>query len=167
MDQGGLAAMLPDLLHMDLGDFHPRAVPATTELTEQKLHSLDTLQRWWLTVLDRGFVWRSRYGHKDFLRWDEFVSTELLNNSYRQWCSDNRVNYPEHREALGSFMEKFYPHRRPRGAHPISSEWSFCSVSSVVAGTARGWKSPRSMCSRSWSMAARPPWSICWSNSRK
>ena len=119
MDQGGLAAMLHDLLRMDLGDFHPRAVPATTELTEQKLHSLDTLQRWWLTVLDRGFVWRSRYGHKDFLRWDEFVSTELLNNSYRQWCSDNRVNYPEHREALGSFMEKFYPHRRPRGAHAI------------------------------------------------
>jgi len=111
--------MFYDLQRMDLGDFHPRAVPATTELTEQKLHSLDTLQRWWLTVLDRGFVWRSRYGHKDFLRWDEFVSTELLNDSYRQWCSDNRVNYPEHREALGSFMEKFYPHRRPRGAHAI------------------------------------------------
>ena len=62
-----------------------------------------------MSVLNRGFVWRSRYGHKDFLAWDEFVSIELLNQSYRQWCGDNRVFYPEHREALGTFMNKSYP----------------------------------------------------------
>ena len=119
MQQGGLAAMLHDLLQLDLGDFHPRAVPATPELAEQKVHSLDTLHRWWMAVLDRGFVWRSRYGHKDFLNWEEFISTELLNQSYRQWCADNRVFYPEHREALGGFMAKFYPPSRPRGSFPI------------------------------------------------
>lgn len=119
MEQGGLAAMLHDLLHLDLGDFHPRVVPKTTELVEQKIHSFDSLHRWWETVLDRAFVWRSRYGHKDFLKWDEFVSTELLNQSYRQWCADNRVTRPEHREALGRFMTKFYPSHRPRGSHPV------------------------------------------------
>jgi hypothetical protein len=48
MESGGLAAMLHDLLQLDLGDFHPRAVPATPELADQKLHSLDTLHRWWM-----------------------------------------------------------------------------------------------------------------------
>jgi hypothetical protein len=95
------------------------AVPGTAELSEQKIHSLDSLHRWWLAVLDRGFVWRSRYGHKDFLTWGTFVSTELLNQSYRQWCNDNRVSYPEHREALGKFMAKFYRPTRPNGAYPI------------------------------------------------
>jgi hypothetical protein len=119
MEHGGLAAMLHNLLSMDLGDFHPRAVPGTAELSEQKIHSLDSLHRWWLAVLDRGFVWRSRYGHEDFLTWGTFVSTELLNQSYRQWCNDNRVSYPEHREALGKFMAKFYRPTRPNGAYPV------------------------------------------------
>jgi hypothetical protein len=119
MEKGGLAAMLHDLLSLDLGDFHPRAVPDTDELAEQKIHSLNSLQRWWMAVLDRGFVWRSRYGHQEFLSWSEFVSTELLNQSYRQWCTDNRVAHPEHREALGMFMSTFYKPERPRGSHPV------------------------------------------------
>jgi hypothetical protein len=72
-----------------------------------------------MAVLDRGFVLRSRYGHKDFLTWHEFVSTELLNQSYRQWCADNRIFYPDHREALSTLMGKFYRAIRPRGHHPI------------------------------------------------
>ena len=119
MERGGLAAMLHDLLHLELGDFHPRMVLETAELIEQKLHSLDSLHRWWTAVLDRGFVWRSRFGHRDFLNWDTFVSTELLNQSYRQWCTDNRVVYPEHRETLGRFMAKSYRPLRPRGAWAV------------------------------------------------
>jgi hypothetical protein len=119
MEAGGLAAMLYDLQHIDLGGFHPREVPATPELAEQKLHSFDTLHRWWMAVLDRGFVWRSRYGDQVFLAWDTFVSTELLVRSYQQWCADNRVSYPEHRVALGRFMTKFYRPNRPAGVHPI------------------------------------------------
>jgi hypothetical protein len=119
MEQGGLAAMLYDLLHLDLGDFHPRAVPTTPELAVQKLHSLDTPGRWCLTVLDRGFVWRSRHGHPDFLRWGEFVSTELLAQSYRQWCNDNRAS-PEPRTMLGKFLTKIYRAMRPRsGSYPV------------------------------------------------
>ena len=81
---------------MDLGDFHAREFgPRHPELAEQKLHSLATSHyRWWLTVLARGFVWRSRHGHSDFRQWDEFVTTELLTRSYAQWCQENRVNYP-------------------------------------------------------------------------
>jgi hypothetical protein len=119
MEQGGLAAMLYDLLHMNLTAFNHRDVPGTPELNEQKLHSLDSLHRWWLAVLDRSFVWKSRYGHVTFTRWDEFYTTELLVRAYAQWCAENRVNYPATREALGRFMKKIYPPARPRIEHPV------------------------------------------------
>ena len=41
LDQGGLAAMLHDLLHLDLGDWHPRRnIPQTKGLIDQKSESL-------------------------------------------------------------------------------------------------------------------------------
>jgi hypothetical protein len=55
MDAGGLAAMLHDLLALDLGDWHPsRGIPQTQALAEQKALSLDPASKWWMAVLDRG-----------------------------------------------------------------------------------------------------------------
>jgi hypothetical protein len=119
MENGGLAAMLNELSTMDLRDFHPRKVPDTPELADQKLFSLDSPARWWLAVLARGFVWRSKYGHADFLRWDEFVTTELLTRSYAQWNQENRISYPAHRVQLGKMLAAIYPASRPRSPHPI------------------------------------------------
>jgi hypothetical protein len=119
MEAGGAAAMLYDLLHLDLAGFNHRDVPGTPELDEQKLHSLDSLHRWWLAVLDRGFVWKSRFGDAAFTAWDTFYTTELLARSYTQWCTENRVNYPATREALGRLMAKTYNPRRPRGEWPV------------------------------------------------
>jgi len=119
MEQGGLAAMLHDLATMNLANFRPREVPDTPELADQKLLSLDTPHRWWMTVLARGFVWKSRYGHNEFLAWDEFVTTELLTRSYAQWCQENRVTYPAHRTALGRMLAAIYPGARPRPPHTV------------------------------------------------
>jgi hypothetical protein len=82
MESGGLAAMLHDLLKYDLSAFDVRTVPQTAALTDQKRHSLDSLHRWWLSVLQRGFVWRSRHGAAMFTHWEDFVTTELLYRSY-------------------------------------------------------------------------------------
>lgn len=57
MDEGGLAAMLHDLLAMDLAGWHPaRNVPQTRALADQKLHSLDPASKFWMEVLERGSV---------------------------------------------------------------------------------------------------------------
>jgi Family of unknown function (DUF5906) len=59
MDQGGREAMLHELLHMQLGDWHPRkSVPRTKALLDQKVESLrqDPLKFWWHTVLERGSI---------------------------------------------------------------------------------------------------------------
>ena len=119
MEQGGLAAMLHDLATMDLANFRPREVPDTPELADQKLLSLDTPARWWMAVLARGFVWKSRYGHKEFLAWDEFVTTEFLTRSYAQWCQENRVTYPAHRAGLGRMLAAIYPAARPRAPRTV------------------------------------------------
>src|SRR3954468_8668933 len=55
MEGVGLAAMLHEFLHRDLSGFNVRQVPQTEALADQKRHSLDSLSRWWSTVLHRGF----------------------------------------------------------------------------------------------------------------
>ena len=55
MRNGGLEAMLHDLLEMDLGDWHPsRKIPQTQALADQKLYSLDPASKFWMEALERG-----------------------------------------------------------------------------------------------------------------
>jgi Family of unknown function (DUF5906) len=117
MENGGLAAMIHELLNFDLIGFEVRDIPNSEALAAQKKHSLDTLDRWWLAVLERGFVWRSKHGLKEFNTWDDFdfVSTELLNRSYLQWCMENRIQRPMTRVQLGQHMSTIYVPIRPRG----------------------------------------------------
>jgi hypothetical protein len=119
MEAGGLAAMLFDLLHRDLRAFNPRVVPQTQALAEQKLHSLDSLTRWWMNVLERGFVWRSRFGIGRFSEWSELCTTELLWRSYMQFCDESRIYQRQTRIDLGKFMSVLYPATRPRQRLPI------------------------------------------------
>ncbi len=57
MDGGGLAAMLHDLLAMDISGRHVRYdVPATAALTEQKVLTMDPVQGWWLECLHDGRI---------------------------------------------------------------------------------------------------------------
>ena len=88
MREGGLAAMLRDLLARDLAGFNVRNVPQTSGLRAQKTLSLDSVGRWWLAVLERGHLYRSRYGTPWFGDWHEFYATQLLCESYLQWCRD-------------------------------------------------------------------------------
>jgi Family of unknown function (DUF5906) len=115
MENGGLAAMIHELLHLDLTGFEVRDIPDSKALADQKKHSLDSLDRWWLAVLERGFVWRSRHGLPEFNEWREFVSTELLNRSYLQWCAENRIQRPMTRVQLGIRMTGMYQPCRPGG----------------------------------------------------
>lgn len=53
---GGLAAMLHDLLHLNLKDWHPRKIVRTAALAEQKARSLDPRHEWWESVLQSGVL---------------------------------------------------------------------------------------------------------------
>lgn len=57
LDEGGLAALLHDMLTRDLGDRHPRDnVPQTEALIEQKLLSQSPEESWWAGLLESGVL---------------------------------------------------------------------------------------------------------------
>ena len=57
MQAGGYAAMLHDLLHFDLGNWHPRQAPQTTALLEQQSRGLGPEEAWWCELLETGVLW--------------------------------------------------------------------------------------------------------------
>jgi hypothetical protein len=54
LENGGYGAMLYDLLHFDLGDWHPRKLPKDTGLLDQQKKSLSPLDAWWVELLETG-----------------------------------------------------------------------------------------------------------------
>jgi hypothetical protein len=57
LEGGGYGAMLFDLLHHDLGDWHPRRIPGDTGLLDQQERSLSPLDAWWSELLQSGRLW--------------------------------------------------------------------------------------------------------------
>ena len=55
MENGGIAAMMHDLIAMDLKGWHPRNdVPKTKALYSQQMQSLDPYDAWWFELLQAG-----------------------------------------------------------------------------------------------------------------
>ena len=54
MEDGGHAAMLHDLLQLDIGDWHPRRIPANSGLADQQVRSLSDLDAWWFELIESG-----------------------------------------------------------------------------------------------------------------
>ena len=54
MNNGGLAAMLYDLLRMDLSTFDVNAYPKTAALRQQQILSLSPFDQWWVGLLEEG-----------------------------------------------------------------------------------------------------------------
>ena len=107
------------MLRRDIRKFEVRDVPMTAALRAQKTLSLGSIERWWLAVLSRAFIWRSRHGAPWFTAWHEFYSTELLWRSYIQWCDEARPYDRKRREQIGRFFADTYSPERPRGERPI------------------------------------------------
>ncbi len=105
MEAGGYEAMLHDLMQINLTTFNVRRVPTTDGLQQQKKLSLPTDKAWWLDVLHRGYVFRSRLGLEHFFgRWEEEATTELLYASYTEFAERHRERHPLSRERFGCFM---------------------------------------------------------------
>jgi hypothetical protein len=65
LEGGGYGAMLFDLLHHDLGDWHPRRIPANCGLLDQQERSLHPLDAWWMELLQSGRLWGCAPGHPE------------------------------------------------------------------------------------------------------
>lgn len=56
INAGGLAAMLHELQRVPLGDWHPRDIPHTAALREQKARSMKPLDAWWEFLLQEAVL---------------------------------------------------------------------------------------------------------------
>jgi Family of unknown function (DUF5906) len=86
----GRAAMLYDLLHMDLSNFNVRVVPESAAKTEQKLLSLRGAKLWLYQVLQDGAI--------GYDRWQETgltVSKDHAYGSYEEFSKQRREWQPE------------------------------------------------------------------------
>ncbi len=105
MEAGGYEAMLQDLLSADLSGFNVRNFPLTEGLQRQKQLTLGTSEAWWLDVLHRGYVYRSKLGLEAyFSEWREEETTEVLFASYSDFAAGRRERHPMAREAFGRFL---------------------------------------------------------------
>ena len=106
--EGGLAAMLHDLLHDDLTGFDHRDIPKTEGLNEQRKLSLPIPERWWLDVLSREFVLASKHGYTNhFGQWHEELAKTVLFDSYRDYSREHRDRDQLSREDFGRFISKW------------------------------------------------------------
>jgi hypothetical protein len=73
-----LPAFLWALLNMDLTGFDRRKVPQTAGLIEQKMATLEPLDRWWIEVLRRGWITQPAEG------WPKRLGREAVRQAYRR-----------------------------------------------------------------------------------
>jgi hypothetical protein len=104
LKNGGIEAMAWELLHRPVEHFDPRDFPQTAALQEQQLLSLEILPRWWIAVLDRRFVYKSRFGAPSLGEWPGFHTTQLLSASHNQFCKDIGWHHPTTDQELAKFM---------------------------------------------------------------
>jgi hypothetical protein len=107
LESGGYEAMLYDLQNYDLSGFEVRDVPETKALQDQKKQSLENKYAWWREVLARGYVYRSKIGLEEYFgAWHEFVATDLLFDSYKDFAREAGERHPMNREMLGKFLRE-------------------------------------------------------------
>jgi hypothetical protein len=103
INNGGLAAMMHDLMNMDLGDWHPRDdIPQTDALREQKEHSFNNEEAWWYDVLQRGELpWGTPEDHT--------CPTIRLFRSYMRRAGRQHSWQRPTETTLGTFLTKHVP----------------------------------------------------------
>jgi hypothetical protein len=101
MDNGGLQAMLYDLLHYNLTDYEIRDVPVTRGLFEQKLQSLDPFSQWWFHRLQEGELISGK-------EWG-LVLTNQLYLSYVESMSNRAISHRSGETMFGIALKRILP----------------------------------------------------------
>lgn len=83
MENGGYEGLLHHLLHLDLSTVDVGVIPSTSALIDQKIHTMDAVQRFWYERLRDGEIMpRTNLG------WPDRVSTEHFYQAYIKRATD-------------------------------------------------------------------------------
>lgn len=108
MENGGLSAMLYDLLDYDLSNFEVRKVPQTKALFEQKIQSLDPFMEWWYNKLEEGNLVRELQCY-----WGD-IPCEMLYDDYISSAGKIGINRKSGGTQFGMSLKRVLPEGWPK-----------------------------------------------------
>lgn len=123
----GRAAMLYDLLYMDLTGFNPRAVPNSAAKTEQKLLTQTGTEAWVFEILQESAVTiKSSHGFRHTVsKWDDSrmqISRDVAYDAYLEFSQARREYKPRTKEwwsrDLRKILKDCVSDERPRTENP-------------------------------------------------
>ena len=104
------AAFLYEMLHRDISGFHVGKIPDTKALQHQREQSLDSFGKYWLDVLQRGYIYQSQHGLDALNEWITEPTVELIKRGYEQYCNKNKID--QHRivspKKYGGYLTSWY-----------------------------------------------------------
>lgn len=101
---GGIQAMLHDLLVRNIEGWAPRDdVPATSALVDQKVMTMDDVERWWYNKLLEGILPNAR---GDWHESGVTIVKEHLRSDYADFAKDQRVYRPADPVSFGMRLNK-------------------------------------------------------------
>jgi Family of unknown function (DUF5906) len=110
IDNGGAAAMLYDLLKMDLGDWHPREIYKTAALRRQQELSLPPMFEWMLGLLEDGELPGTQPG-----RLQQASPTSLLNDLHYKVPRAHDIG----KNKLSEFLREKWQCTKHGGVYPF------------------------------------------------
>lgn len=121
--QGGAAHLLRYLMGYRITQ-DVNAAPSTEALTDQKLASLDSLEKWWFNSLSEGVLLGSDFQNQ----WPETIGTERFRSAYAKYAKELNVRgwLPDER-AIGRMLARAAPntHKRKRVRDGGGLSWAY------------------------------------------
>jgi hypothetical protein len=103
MENGGLQAMLHELLNMDLSDFEIRDVPMTQGLLDQKVQSMDPLTKFWFEKLQDGKISALDAS------WPATILKDAMYEQLRNWYTDQGLHRKLAKSDVSLRIKKYIP----------------------------------------------------------
>lgn len=107
-DDQVIAAMIHDLMHMDISNFDIRSRPLTNEHAQQKLKSLQGFDRYWFEVLSSGNFSMGRF-NADPWESDDFVSTDKLVDDFTSFDKRTQKFAPTQSKEISDAIARLCP----------------------------------------------------------
>jgi phage/plasmid-associated DNA primase len=107
-DDAVIAAMMHDLINLDLTGFNVRKRPLTEEHLSQRIQSLNGFERYWYEVLQSGMLDR-------FTEWKQpkFISTKNLIDNYKEYDTNAGRYNPIQQHRISSTLKTICPSAKP------------------------------------------------------
>jgi hypothetical protein len=167
MKNGGYEAMLYDLLHREIGNWHPRQIIRTAGIVDQQSRNLSPIDAWWIELLEAGVLPGGGPKEPNVAPsgdWtDEACGGSVGANGDIDFSSFTFGQKPQIQPGLYTSARKSSPELKNASDHSLGAELRArgCTHVGRVAmerGRANGWKFPLlRKCREDWE-ALHPGW---------